>query len=233
MQNQAPAYQNSEQQKIIFSTQSDINGKIDVIETGETRKLRVENVDQSMNWDGPNAKRLVWGQAADIICSESSDIKRVLVLGLGGATVQHMISKKIPEAKIYSIDVDPVMVDVSKSYFEAETIPNHKIIVADACRVIIEPEKYDLQKEVFNVVYVDIFVGNKYPDLGKSGNFVANVLKMAKPGGLVMFNRSYLTDHQDEVNNFVDFVEGFLKDVNTKVVAGYTNSDNILIYGRV
>jgi len=222
----------SPQQKTVFSAQSEINGKIDVIDIGEARKLRVEGVDQSLNWDSANAKRLVWGQAADIICKEKANLKRMLVLGLGGATVQHMVSKKVPDVKIYSVDIDSVMIDVSKNYFQADKIPNHKIIEADACRVIIEPEKYELQKQVFNVVYVDIFVGSKYPDLGKSGNFVVNVKDMALPGGLVMFNRSYLTDHQDEVNNFVDFVEGFFDDVQTKVVAGYTNSDNILIYGR-
>lgn len=226
-------HQTAETQKIIYSTQSEINGKIDVVQVGETRKLRVEDIDQSMSWDSPNAKRLVWGQAVEIICTEKPDLKRILILGLGGATVQHMLSRKMPEAKIYSVDIDPVMVDVAKSYFEVDSIQNHKVILADACRLIIEPEKFELQKQIFNAVYVDIFVGSRYPDLGKSGNFVANVLEMAMPGGLVMFNRSYLTDHQDEVNSFVDFVEGFLKDVETKVVAGYTNSDNILIYGRV
>ena len=80
---------------------------------------------------------------------------------------------------------------------------------------------------------MDIYVGSKYPDLGKSGNFVAAVKNMAMPGGLVVFNRMYTEDHQDEVNVFVDFIEGFFKDVKTKVTAGYTNSDNILIYGRV
>ena len=233
MNKQVLPHQNADKQQVIFSTQSDINGKIDVVEIGSTRKLRVENIDQSMSWNAPNAKRLVWGQAVKIICEEEPDLKRVLILGLGGATVQHMLSRQLPEAKIYSVDVDPTMVDVARNYFDVDSIKNHKVILADACRLIIEPEKYDLQKQMFNAVYIDIFVGSRYPDLGKSGNFVANVLKMAMPGGLIMFNRSYLTDHQDEVNNFVDFVEGFLKDVETKVVAGYTNSDNILIYGRV
>ena len=218
--------------KIIYSADSEINERIDVVQVGKTRKIKVDDIEQSLNWDSPSAKRLVWGRAVEVLKEEAPGLKNILVLGLGGATVQHYISQEFPEAKITSVDIDPAMVEIAKNYFNLESIKNHRVLVADACRVIVEPENFEMQKRSFQAIYVDIFVGSQYPDLGKSGNFVAAVKEMAMPGGLVIFNRIYTENHQDDVNNFIDFIEGFLKDVETKVVAGYTNSDNILIYGR-
>ena len=218
--------------KILYSTESEYNGKIDVVQVGNTRKIRVGNIDQSISWNSPNTQRLYWGRAIDVLKQNEPNLKNILILGLGGATIQHLVSREFPEAHMVSIDIDEQILDVAKKYFELEEIQNHRVIIDDACRVIVEPENYGLMKQSFQAALVDIYIGNKYPDLGKSGNFVAAIKDMVVPGGLVIFDRIYTEEHQDDVNAFVDFVEGFLHDVQTVVVAGYTNSDNILIYGR-
>ncbi len=219
--------------KIIYSAQSEINGRIDVVQVGKTRKMKVAGIEQSLSWDAPSTKRLVWGRAVDVLKHNESKLKNILVLGLGGATVQHLITRAFPEVHIVSVDIDPVMKEVAQKYFDLDSIPNHRVIIDDACRVIVEPENFDLAKKSFQAAYVDIFVGSTFPELGKSGNFVSAIKEMVMPGGLVIFNRLYTKDYQDEVNLFIDFIEGFLHDVQTLVVAGYTNSDNVLIYGRV
>jgi len=219
--------------KVIYSAHSDINGQIDVVQVGKTRKIKVGGIEQSLNWDAPSTERLVWGRAVDVLEQNESKLRNILVLGLGGATVQHLLARAFPDVSIVSIDIDPIMKDVAQKYFDLDNIPNHRVIIADACRVIVEPENFDLAKRSFQAAYIDIYIGSAFPELGKSGNFVAAIKEMVMPGGLVIFNRLYTKDHQDEVNIFIDFVGGFLHDVQTLVVAGYTNSDNILIYGRV
>ena len=229
----APAFQGLMMPKVLYSAQSELNGQIDVIQVGKTRKIKVGGVEQSLNWDAASASRLVWGRAVDVLEQNEPQLKNILVLGLGGATVQHLLAKTFPGAQIVSVDIDPVMKDVAQKYFNLDGIPNHRVIIADACRVIVEPENFDLAKKSFQAAYVDIYVGSAFPELGKSGNFLAAVKEMVIPGGLVIINRIYTNEHQDEVNVFIDFVEGFLHDVQTLVVAGYTNSDNVLIYGHV
>ena len=145
----------------------------------------------------------------------------------------HLISEKFKPQNITSVEIDPLMLEIAKKYFQLDEIPNHRVILDDALRVVIEPEEFDLQPQSFNVVIVDIFQGEKYPDLGKSGNFISAVKKMVRPGGLLIFNRIYLEHHQDEVNIFIEYLADFLQNVTCTVVAGYTNSDNVLIYGRV
>ena len=218
--------------KIICTTESKYNGKIEVVQVGKTLKIIVGGILQSVNWDSPNARRLVWGRVLDVLEQNTQTLRNIFIMGLGGGTMQHLISKEYPNAHIVSVDIDSVMVDIARKYFDLDSIPNHRVIVGDACKVIIEPNSFELVKKSFHVALVDIYIGSKFPDLGNSGNFVAAVKDMVVPGGLVIFNRIYTENHQDEVNNFIDFIGDFLHDVKTLVIAGYTNSDNILIYGR-
>lgn len=218
--------------KLVYSTESKYNGHIDVIKVGDTYKIKVDKIEQSISPDSPNAPRLVWGKVVEVIRANEDDLKNILILGLGGGTAQHLISRQWPNAHIVSIDIDPVMYDIAKEYFDIDSIQNHRVIIDDACGVIIDPQEFDLMPNSFQVLFVDIYIGSQYPDLGKSGNFVNAVKNMLVPDGLVIFNRIYTHNHQDEVNQFIDYIEQFFHDVQTYVVAGYTNSDNVLIYGR-
>ncbi len=219
--------------KVIYEVDSKLNGKIRVIEVGKTRKLIANNVLQSVNEASPSCPKIFSGKAAELIVREAPNAKRILMLGLGGGTVASILSKKLPEAQIVSVEFDPVMVDVAKKYFGLDSINNHRVIEADALRVVVEPEEFDLAQGSFDVLFVDIFVGDQYPDLGRTGNFIAALKRLVTSGGLIVFNRIYTEEHQEDVNNFVNQVEEFLGDTKSEVVAGYTNSDNILVYGRV
>jgi len=84
-----------------------------------------------------------------------------------------------------------------------------------------------------DVLIVDIFNGDKFPDLGKTGNFITAIKKLVKPGGFLVFNRIYKEEYQEDVKIFIDNLGNYIKDIESEVVAGYTNSDNIIIFGRV
>lgn len=218
--------------KVLYETQSQFNGKIRVVQYGKTRKLLVDGVSQSLNWDSPAAPKKVWGRVVDVLKEEQPALKKVLLLGLGGGTMQQLISKAFPGVEIVSVELDPTMIEVAKNYFDVDKIPNHKILNEDACRVIVEPQEHGLSEQYFDALIVDIYCGEKYPELGKSGNFIAALKNLVIPEGLILFNRIYLTHHQDDVNMFIESVQGFLNNVQSLVIAGVTNSDNVLIYGR-
>lgn len=219
--------------KIIYETNSDFNGKISVIEIGQTKKLMVDGIIQSINWDSPNASRQVWGRLVENLHEQKPDLKSVLVLGLGGGAMQHLLAKKFPGIHITSVEIDKVMVDVAKKFFGLEDIPNHRIIVGDALKVISVPEEFGIPHNSFQAVIVDIYCGQQYPDLGSCGNFFASVKNLVVPGGLVIFNRIYLEHHQEQVNQFIDLLEGFYTNIKSVIIAGRTNSDNVVIFCRV
>lgn len=219
--------------KTLYEVDSEFNGKISVVEVGATRKLYVDGITQSVNWDSPNAGRQVWGRLVENLHEQAPDLVKVMVLGLGGGSMQHLLAKKFPGIHITSVEIDKVMVEVAKKYFALDDILNHRIIVGDALKVIAVPEEYGIPPQSFQAVIVDIYCGQKYPDLGSSGNFFVGVKNLVVPGGLVVFNRIYLEHHQEQVNQFIDSLEGFFSDVKSVIIAGRTNSDNLIMFCHV
>ncbi|MFZ2664530.1 MAG: hypothetical protein WAX66_04165 [Patescibacteria group bacterium] len=218
---------------VIYETESKLNGNIKVVEVGNTRKILVDDISQSISCNSPSISKLYWGQLVNSLKEKSPEVKNVLILGLGGGTLVHLISRNFPEAKITSVEWDSVMLDIAKRFFDLDSIPNHRVILDDALKVAVEPEEYDIPPSSFDVLIVDISNGDSYPDLGKTGNFIAALKRLVTPGGLIVFNRIYTEGYQDDVNLFIEYVENFLGETESEIVAGYTNSDNILIFGRV
>ena len=218
--------------KIVYTTESKYNGRIDVFEHKGHYRIAVGNTTQSLSSDAQHAIKGTWGKIADLVLVEHPAAREILVLGLGGGTVVHLLSEKLPEAKITGVEIDSEMVDIAKKFFKLDSIPNLNLIVADAFGVLSDPQNYNLSEKSFDVVIIDIYHGEKFPDLGKSGAFFANLKKLVKPDGLVVFNRIYLEHHQVEVDEFADLLRQFFTDVKKLLVAGRSNSDNILIYGR-
>ncbi len=219
--------------KIIFETDSELNGRIRIVDVGSTRKMVVGNTIQSINPDSPACPKLYWGQMSDSIKERFTDIQNILILGLGGGTLAHLLSRAYPDVNITSVEYDEVMIQLAKEYFYVDKIPNHKIIHEDALRIVVEPEENDITPSSLDLVVVDVLNGDKYPDLGKTGNFISAVKRLIRPGGHVVFSRIYTEFFQEEVNIFVDSLENYFSEVETEVVAGYTNSDNLLIFGKV
>jgi len=219
--------------KIIYETTSELNGRIRIVDVGSTRKMVVGNTIQSINPDSPACPKLYWGQMSDSIEERFADIQNILILGLGGGTLAHLLSRAYPDVDITSVEYDEVMIQLAKEYFYVDKIPNHKIIHEDALRIVIEPEENDITPSSLDLLIVDVLNGDKYPDLGKTGNFISAVKRLIRPGGHVVFSRIYTEFFQEEVNIFVDSLENYFTEVETEVVAGYTNSDNLLIFGKV
>ncbi len=219
--------------EVIYETDSPINGHIQVVQAGNLRRLVANRFTQSLNYNSSMAQKRYWGQVVALLKENITSPNSILILGLGGGTIQHLTSKQFPGVSMVSVDIDPVMVDVARKYFDLDTISNHKVIVEDACRVIVDPGSFGLSKASFSAAVVDIFVGDTYPELGKSGNFLDGLRNLVVPDGLIICNRHYTEDHQDDANNFIDSVEMYLRDVKSLIIAGTTNSDNVLIYGRV
>ncbi|MCA9307963.1 MAG: methyltransferase domain-containing protein [Patescibacteria group bacterium] len=215
--------------KTLYRTESKYNGVIEVVDIGSTRRLRVNGQTQSVNWDAPSAKSMYWGRAVEILKQYTPDMKSIVVLGLGGATTQHLLAKAFPGLFIVSVEIDKEMIEVSKQFFDAAKITNHHIYHADACGVVAHPEDYGLKHDSFDVIFVDIFVGGDYPELGKSGTFISGLKNVVKPHGYVLINRLYYEEFQEDVNHFVDALETTFSEVTPIVIAGRTNTDNMLI----
>ena len=204
--------------KLIYSTSSKYNNQIEVFQIGDHRQLSVNSTVQSISWETPSAKTRVWGRLAELVKDKRPKAKNILMFGLGGGTIAHLLNQYLPEMQLTAVEIDQVMIDVAQKYFELDSIKNLTVIVADALRVCAEPESYNLLKDTFDVVIVDIYCGDKYPDLGKSGTFFSRLRWFVKTGGMVVFNRIYFGDHQFLVDEFIELVENTFSNVSTSTV---------------
>src|SRR3990170_5760994 len=71
-------------------------------------------------------------------------IPTILVLGVGGGTVIHLLHKRYPDAHITAVDIDPKMIEIGKRFFALGTIPNLSLVVADAEKFIKKKTHFDL-----------------------------------------------------------------------------------------
>lgn len=219
--------------QVVYEGESEFNGHIKVLEKDGVRKLYVGNTLQSVSHETSTAKKMCWGKIVDLISENKPSAENIMLLGLGGATIPWLLSEKFPTAKVTTIEIDKTMVGVARKYFNIEDLQNLKIINDDAFRVVSNPNEYELLEKSFDVIIVNIYQGENYPELGSSGNFFAGIKRLLNEEGLAIFNRLYLKHHQDSVNSFITNVSSNFTFVGSKVIAGITNSDNILIYARI
>jgi len=138
-----------------FSTK--YNEDIRVIEESGKLKLLVNGSRQSgvyIEW--------LWKKAFSVFGLGS--YQSILVLGVGGGTVIHLLHKRYPDAYITAVDIDPTMIDIGVKYFGLGGVPNLTLVTADAKNFKIT-RAYDL-------VVVDLFIGRHIPDFVSSVAFL-------------------------------------------------------------
>ena len=110
--------------------------------------------------------------------------KSVLILGLGCGVAAKLISQKFPNALITGVEIDPVMIDVGKKYFDLGKIKRLKIICEDA-KVFLKKNK-----KKFDLILVDIYIGEK--------QVLPNNLKFyKKKNGVILLNE--LKDNKNKI----------------------------------
>jgi spermidine synthase len=216
--------------KVVYETDSPLNGHLMVIDVGKTRKLSVNGTVQSVSYASPASQRQYWGRAIEGYKEFFPQMANIMILGLGGGTFAHLLSQSFSDISIVAVEFDPVMLKVAEDYFDIRQVPNLHVIVGDALKVLASPEAYQIKDGSFDSIFVDIYVGDKYPELGETGTFIAGLKRVVRQGGWVVFNRLYWDYHQDEVNSFIDDLQMYFHEIKSIIVAGKTNSDNVLIF---
>lgn len=88
------------------------------------------------------------------------DIKRVLVLGLGGGSTPKAFLARYPDVTVDTIEIDPVVIDVARNYFYLPDSPRLKIIRSDARQYLAR------SRGTYDAIFVDAYLADYY------GNYV-------------------------------------------------------------
>ncbi|HML12549.1 MAG TPA: fused MFS/spermidine synthase, partial [Xanthobacteraceae bacterium] len=109
------------------------------------------------NLADPDDLPLLYTRAFSLAAIYPPEVKRVLVLGLGGGSIPIYLYRFLPEAAIDVVEIDPGIIDVAKKYFGLRETSRLHLIESDG-RVFLKrhAEQYDL-------IIVDAFTGSYIP----------------------------------------------------------------------
>ncbi|MBN1263474.1 MAG: fused MFS/spermidine synthase [Candidatus Pacebacteria bacterium] len=167
--------------KIVHHTASSISGEIIVREQFGQHSLHVVGVPQS----GGIVKQ-IWQKGIKSL-PDFKPVPEVLLLGLGGGTVIHLVKKRWPEAKVFAIELDPQIIVVSRTYFDLDKVSGLKIVRDDAFKAVLQ-KKHGLAKKLFDLILVDIYLGQSLPGFVETEEFIQALGGLLTKRGVLVFN---------------------------------------------
>ncbi len=162
------------------------NADIRVIKDAGKNKLTVNGVHQSSQYI-----YTFWNYAVEHLhVTRRLSAKKIVVFGVAGGTIIHILSTVFPKAQIVGVDIDAVMIELGMKYFGLRDIPNLRLITADARKFVRK------SKEKYDVVVIDIYIARDLPDFLRDTKFLKEVRAMLSPHGYILMN--YLRDGEYE-----------------------------------
>lgn len=136
----------------------------EVRSAGKTRRLYTDGVFHSQY----NPEHRITGSVWDLLflpslLAEPGSLKRVLVLGVGGGAVIHMLNEFLQPQQIVGVELSAIHLQVAKKYFDLR-YRNLQLIQADAIEWLIE-----YQGEPFDLIIDDLY----YEDDGQPTRAIA------------------------------------------------------------
>lgn len=97
--------------------------------------------------------------------------KSILILGIAGGTVIHLLHQWYPSAKITAVDIDQTMIDIGKKYFGLNRVNNLTIVCADARKAV---------KKNYDLIIVDLSFGRNIPTFVTSKFFLVRLKRRSR-----------------------------------------------------
>lgn len=151
----------------------------------------------------------------------------VLILGFGVGSVAQILQNELNlNCKITGVDIDPVVLDLGKRYFDTDNYPNTHLICDDAFHFVAQ------DTEMYDLIVIDLFIERRVPKTFLSTGFMELVKQRLNPGGSIFFNR--INDNafqQEETNELFATMNSVLENetiIFTNQQSGVSNS--ILVY---
>ncbi len=165
--------------------QSDKNGEIHVQRFFGTWSITVGGTEET----GPYLKAM-WNRVFSVLSKElnQSEVRTVLMLGLGAGGEIETIHRTFPNAHVTVIEHDPVMVEIAKKASLYAPHPFPTVIVGDASTSISNLSAH------YDLIILDLFNGSKADDGIFTESSLAHLTKLLAPGGALAVN-TYRESH--------------------------------------
>lgn len=170
---------------VVFKTTSEYQEIVVADDPVErTRYLHSERLDiiqGAMRLDDPDELLLEYNRNSLIgLALLESEARSVLLAGLGAGSLPGFVHRLLPRARVEVVELDPVVVEVARTYFNFDpSIPVH---VSDA-RAFLEASK-----KRYDAIFLDCFIGPDIPGHLLTLEFLTGVRLRLRPGGVAVAN---------------------------------------------
>jgi len=138
--------------------------------------------ESQVNLADPDDLPMLYGRAVSIAAIYPPDIRRVLVIGMGGGGLSAYLARFLPDAAIDSVELDPGVIDAAKTYFGMRETSRSRLIEADG-RVFL-----NRHSEPYDLIVADAFTGSYIPFHLMTQEFYRLVRDRLTPNGVAAFN---------------------------------------------
>ena len=189
--------------KVIKTVNSNINGKVEVIKSlAFGTYISVGGLTQS-----GGIVYEIWKKTLKKVKRQKKVINNCLILGLGGGSVSILVKKFWLNVKIVGVEIDPVMVSLGKEFLDLKDVD---IKLNDAYDFCLKTSKLN---EKYDLVIVDLYVGDKFPDKFSYLKFINLTRNIVSKEGIIVFNKLYYREKRKESLNFAKKVEEVYENV--------------------
>jgi spermidine synthase len=146
---------------------------------------------QLMGWDytesvanlrDPDELVLRYSQVMTAAILYAGELKRILMLGLGGGSISTYLAGFLPEARVDTVEIDRRVIETAKTYFGLIETPRVRYLDGDG-RVFLTRSK-----ETYDLILIDAFQGGYVPFHLLTKEFYALVKERLAPNGAAVFN---------------------------------------------
>lgn len=170
------------EEKILLQRDSPYH-QLFVSEDEEYRYLRADNIwHTQMLLKDPHGRGLPYSDYIDIAFLYQPNLRKVLVIGLGGGTIPKRFVRDYPNVIVDAVEIDPDVVKIAAKYFDVKPGPRLKIHTQDGRRFLRKSkEKYDL-------IVLDAYYADTVPFFLTTKEFFQIVRAHLTPGGVFVNN---------------------------------------------
>lgn len=154
----------------------------------------------------------IWKNTLKEIRKPKLEVHDVLILGLGGGSLGKLTRKDYPGAKITGVDIDSIMVDLGEKYLKLDEY-HLQVSIQDALEFLKSKIKDSKGKGQYDLVCIDLYVGEDFPEKFGKDEFIEAVKKVLKENGIAIFNRTYYDEKRAQAKKFGEKLEKHFRNV--------------------
>jgi spermidine synthase len=179
----APA---SDTERILYEGKSEFNQQIIVTENDRglrTLMFEKNGARQSVVKLGdPDHLELPYTSTAMVGLALCDEVRRVLVVGLGGGSIPMFVRKHFPGATIDAVEIDPEVVSVAGKFMGFREDPQMHVHTGDGRRFI------EQVRQPYDIVFIDAFGPDSMPYHLATVTFLQSLSRALTPRGVVVSN---------------------------------------------